>query len=80
MDGSTYDPAVFVLAAVIMLPMLWVCSQKGRLGWGLLGLVIPFLLIGAAITLAPPDSAWAKSRCTGEKLERARKKYPNRAA
>ena len=50
-----------------------VCFMKGKLGTGVIGVVVPFLALVGSFRLARPQSAWAKRRYPegSHKLDRA---------
>jgi hypothetical protein len=79
---------VLVLVGVVILWLVpsVVCFLKGK--WvsglvGIFGIVVGVGWIwacGAAVRLAKPGSVWARRRYFGEKLARARERYPDDAS
>ena len=82
--SEVLEDALAVLL-IIGLVILWlgppvVCFLKGKWVAGLFGLIGSLWAYGAAVRLAKPGSVWARKRYSGEKLARARARYPNDAS
>ncbi len=73
-----YEPATMITALIVYAVLLVICAQKGKLGAGLLGVVIPFMVFGVAVRIARPNSTWAKNYYPpdGEKMRIARLRFP----
>ncbi len=70
-DPSVGNGIFFVVA--LNLGFVAVCFMKGKLGTGVIGVVVPFLALVGSFRLARPHSAWAKRRYPegSHKLDRA---------
>lgn len=68
----------FAITTAVNLFFALVAIFKGKITLGVLGIVVPFVSIVAAIRLAKPKSPWARRRYRdgSPKLERAEDRYP----
>ena len=55
-----YDPSVFVVAYVITLISVVISFQKGKPGFGIIGIFFGIFAWVGAIRIAKPDSSWAR--------------------
>jgi hypothetical protein len=70
------SPGLAVAAVVLVLVLSSVTFLKGRIGLGVLSVFIPVLGLWGALRLGKPDSPWGRRRYDGEKLDRARARFP----
>ncbi len=70
-DPSVGNGIFFVVA--VNLAFVAVCFMKGKLGTGVIGIVVPFVALVGSFRLARPHSAWATRRYRegSHKLEKA---------
>lgn len=66
--------ATLATAGLFHLGLIVVCVVKGKYACALLGTFIPFLGVICAITLARPDSMWARRFYRGRQLQRAQQR------
>jgi hypothetical protein len=64
-----------IVTAAIVLAFVLAAAAKGRVFLAVLGMFIPMIAMYGAIRLARPQSAWARRRYDGAKLERAKQRY-----
>ena len=62
-------------AIAIAIGLFLVCLLKGKRGFALLGLVVPFFWLIGAIRLAKPGSYWAWHWYDGAKMTQAQQRY-----
>lgn len=78
------DPSDKLLATGAVLLFVGIAAVsflKGRFVLGIVALHIPLVGVYTALRLATPDSAWARHRYHGDKLERAQRRFaPDRPA
>ena len=68
--------SIFVL---ILLTYTVVCLLKGKIIYGLLGFVLPFLSLTGSIRIAKPDSFWARRFYgEGKKMAKSRARFDDR--
>ncbi|MEU4666886.1 hypothetical protein AB0F91_02695 [Amycolatopsis sp. NPDC023774] len=65
----------YLLGIAVHLVTALVCLLKGKLATGVLGVVVPLIALVGALRLAKPDSAWARRRYAGRKLDRSRRRF-----
>ena len=67
----------FSITIIAHLALAFIAIVKGKIASGLIGIVVPFVVVVAAIRLAKPDSPWARLRYPpgSRRLERARARY-----
>ncbi len=78
-DADSSDISSVIANILVGLLLAFVCFRKGKLMWGVIGIYIPPIGIIGALRLAKPESAWAKKRYEGKKLERSRERYAKEA-
>jgi hypothetical protein len=66
---------LYLVNVAVNLAVAGVCSFKGKLATGLIGIVVPIVAIVGAIRLAKPSSVWARRRYSGAKLSRAQRRF-----
>jgi hypothetical protein len=77
-DAAGQDRIAFAITIAVQLVCSLIAIVKGKIGLGVIGLIVPFLSVIAAIRLAKPQSPWAKRRYPpgSRRLERSSARYP----
>lgn len=73
-DGEAPVLVIVTVAQALVLSVL--SFLKGRIALGALSVFIPGLGLWGACRLGKPSSPWGRRRYSGEKLERAAKRFP----
>lgn len=78
-DTTGGGQLAFAVTAAAQLVLSIVAIVKGKIASGLIGLVVPFVAVVAAIRLAKPGSPWARSRYApgSRRLARAQARFPD---
>jgi hypothetical protein len=76
--AGSHDPlaiALYLAGVAFNLALAGICIIKGKLATGLVGILVPVLALIGALRLAKPSSVWARRRYSGEKLDRAQRRF-----
>jgi hypothetical protein len=76
-DTAGEGQVAFAVTATVHLGLSLVAIVKGKIASGLIGLVVPFVALIAAVRLAKPGSPWARARYHpgSRRLARAQSRY-----
>ncbi|MFC4000422.1 hypothetical protein ACFS2C_21190 [Prauserella oleivorans] len=77
-DNAGEGRIVFAVTVTLNLVFSLIAIVKGKVGSGVIGLMVPFVAMIAALRLAKPASPWARRRYPegSRKLERAQARFP----
>lgn len=74
-DTAEEGRVAFAVTVAAQLVLACIAIFKGKIASGLIGIVVPFVAIAAAVRLAKPASPWARSRYGPARLAKAETRF-----